>query len=53
MNAKPYDTHRVKRMHIREDKKQAGFFDGRFVARTETPKTVYTRKQKHKNQIQF
>lgn len=29
-----------------------GFFDGRFVARTEPSKKVYTRKTKHKNQNQ-
>lgn len=33
----------------RESQKQQGFFDGRFVARTEQSKKTYTRKNKHKN----
>ena len=33
----------------RESQRQQGFFDGRFVARTEQSKKTYTRKQKHKN----
>ena len=45
---KPYDQHKVKRAVIREDKIEAGFFDGRFVSRSETPKNIYTRKVKHK-----
>ena len=45
---KPYDQHIVKRGIIREDKIEAGFFDGRFVSRSETTKNTYTRKVKHK-----
>lgn len=35
----------------RESQKQQGFFDGRFVARTERSKKTYTRKQKHRKSI--
>ncbi len=45
---KAYDQHKMKRTQIRQDQLQAGFFDGRFVSRTETPKNVYSRKSKHK-----
>jgi hypothetical protein len=31
----------------RESQREQGYFDGRFVARTEQPKTVYSRKKKH------
>lgn len=34
---------------IRDEKKSAGFFDGRFNQRTEKDKSKYTRKKKHKN----
>jgi hypothetical protein len=34
---------------IREDKKEGGFFDGRFMSRSEKDKTKYSRKTKHKN----
>jgi hypothetical protein len=34
--------------NVREDQKSQGFFDGRFVARTEESKKKYTRKDKHK-----
>ena len=33
----------------RESQRQQGYFDGRFVARTEQPKNIYTRKRKHKH----
>jgi len=33
----------------RNFQKEQGFFDGRFVARTEKSKKEYTRKSKHKN----
>ncbi len=33
----------------RKFQKEQGFFDGRFVSRTETSKKQYTRKSKHKN----
>ena len=45
---KMYDQHKVKRTQIRKDQLDAGFFDGRFVARVEKPKNLYTRKTKHK-----
>lgn len=32
----------------RESQRQQGFFDGRFVTRSEQSKKTYTRKQKHK-----
>lgn len=36
----------------RQFQKEQGFFDGRFVSRTEESKKVYTRKNKHKNKNQ-
>ena len=34
----------------RQFQKEQGFFDGRFVSRTEKSKKTYTRNTKHKNQ---
>ena len=34
---------------VRESQKAQGFFDGRFVSRTEESKKKYTRKSKHKD----
>ena len=34
--------------NVREDQKSQGFFDGRFVSRTEESKKKYSRKDKHK-----
>jgi len=34
---------------VREDMKQQGFFDGRFVTRTQDSKKRYSRKEKHKS----
>ncbi len=45
---KAYDQHKMKRTQVRKDQVEAGFFDGRFVSRSETPKNLYTRKTKHK-----
>jgi len=45
---KTYDQHKMKRTQVRKDQVDAGFFDGRFVSRVETPKNLYTRKTKHK-----
>ena len=45
---KSYDQHKMKRTQIRQDQINAGFFDGRFVSRSEKPKNLYTRKIKHK-----
>lgn len=42
------DLHNINISAVRKAQKTAGFFDGRFVARTEADKTNYTRKQKHK-----
>jgi len=45
---KTYDQHKMKRTQVRKDQLEAGFFDGRFVSRVETPKKLYNRKTKHK-----
>jgi stalled ribosome alternative rescue factor ArfA len=45
---KTYDQHKMKRTQLRKNQLEAGFFDGRFVSRVETPKNLYTRKTKHK-----
>ena len=44
-----YDQHKMKRTQIRNDQREDGFFDGRFVSRVEQPKTIYKRTMKHKN----
>lgn len=43
-----YDQHKVKRGQFRKDQLEQGFFDGRFVSRTQPSKKLYTRKNKHK-----
>ena len=48
---KGYDQHKMKRTQIRQDQLNAGFFDGRFVSRSEKPKNLYTRKTKHKKDL--
>jgi stalled ribosome alternative rescue factor ArfA len=50
---KPYDQHTAKRTQIRQDQKEAGFFDGRFVERTEKSKKAYSRKKKHKKDLDY
>ena len=45
---KKYDQHKMKRTQLRKNQLEAGFFDGRFVSRVETPKNLYNRKTKHK-----
>jgi len=50
---KTYDQHKAKRTQIRQDQKEAGFFDGRFVERTEKSKKSYTRKKKHKKDLDY
>lgn len=45
---KKYDQHRMKRTQIRQQQVEDGFFDGRFVSRSETPKNLYNRKVKHR-----
>ena len=39
----------MKRTQERHQQVEDGFFDGRFVSRSETPKNLYKRKSKHKN----
>lgn len=41
--------HKINQGVVREYQKKQGFFDGRFVSRSETSKKVYNRKQKHRN----
>jgi len=43
------DMHNIKMGHVRQDQKDAGFFDGRFRSRSEESNKKYTRKKKHKN----
>lgn len=50
-NTKKYDQHVMHRTVVREQQKEAGYFDGRFVTRTEPSKKTYTRKQKHRNRL--
>lgn len=38
----------MKRTQIRQQQVADGFFDGRFVSRSEDPKNLYSRKVKHK-----
>ena len=44
---KAYDQHKMKRPQVRKAQVEAGFFDGRFVSRSETPKNLYNRKKKN------
>lgn len=41
----------IEKGHIRRDQVDAGFFDGRFVGRTERDRTKYYRKEKHKKPL--
>jgi hypothetical protein len=43
------DIHKMEQHIVRESQKKQGFFDGRFVQRSEKDKTKYSRKTKHKN----
>ena len=46
------DTEKVHKLIVgkqREEQKSQGFFDGRFVERTEESKKIYNRKSKHKD----
>lgn len=45
---KKLDMHKIRLGASRESQKSQGFFDGRFIARAQTSKKVYTRKTKHK-----
>lgn len=44
---KKADLHKIKLAASRESQRLQGFFDGRFVARTEESKKIYKRKPKH------
>jgi len=46
---KKIDLQKLKHSAVRESQKEQGYFDGRFVERSESSKKLYTRKQKHKN----
>ena len=46
---KEADLHKIRLAASRESQKRQGFFDGRFVARTEESKKNYNRKPKHPN----
>ena len=41
--------HKIRLGASRESQKDQGFFDGRFVTRTEKSKKTYNRKTKHRN----
>jgi uncharacterized protein YcgL (UPF0745 family) len=41
--------HRIKLGGVRQDQKEQGFFDGRFVQRAEPSEKVYRRHNKHRN----
>jgi hypothetical protein len=43
------DLRKIESSVVREEQKRQGFFDGRFVSRTEESKKKYSRKEKHKN----
>lgn len=43
------DMHKIRLAASRESQKSQGFFDGRFVARSEESKKNYKRKPKHPN----
>ena len=43
------ETIKLNKGVVREFQKDQGYFDGRFVARAEPSKKLYTRKRKHKN----
>jgi hypothetical protein len=45
---KKLDMHKIRLGASRESQKAQGFFDGRFIARAQASKKVYTRKTKHK-----
>ena len=42
------DVRDLAKENIRENQKEMGYFDGRFVERSEKSKKKYTRKNKHK-----
>ena len=47
---KKKDSQKIKIGATREKQKEEGYFDGRFVERSEDLKKTYKRKSKHKNQ---
>lgn len=46
---KSLEMHKIRLGASRESQKAQGFFDGRFVARSEETKKSYKRKPKHPN----
>lgn len=45
---KKRDIRELAKKEIREDQIESGYFDGRFVERSEKSKKAYSRKKKHK-----
>lgn len=45
---KKRDIRELAKKEIREDQIESGYFDGRFVERSEKPKKAYKRNKKHK-----
>jgi Fic family protein len=43
------DLMKIERSAVREEKKEQGFFDGRFRTRSVNDRSKYDRKVKHKN----
>lgn len=43
------DLDQIEKGKIRREQKEQGFFDGRFVSRSEESKKLYKRHKKHKN----
>ncbi len=48
MSKKKRDIRKQAKEEKRQAQKDAGFFDGRFVERSEKSKKAYSRKKKHK-----
>ena len=46
---KTYNLHKIKIGIVRIEQKNSGFFDGRFVQRSEPSQKQYSRKCKHKH----
>jgi len=45
---KPSKLHNLRLGQVREEQKEQGFFDGRFLSRSVPSKKLYTRKDKHR-----
>tara|TARA_R110000751_G_scaffold52165_1_gene113854 strand:- start:673 stop:837 length:165 start_codon:yes stop_codon:yes gene_type:complete len=50
MSKKKHDLHKIKLGVERQNQKEQGYFDGRFMEKVEKPKRKDRRKPKHKNQ---